>query len=747
MIKGIGSSASSPDINTLTSADIARMANVRPSAVSNWRNRANKNFPKPVDSKDGRPLFDYDQVAAWLTDNGIAFKDTRLEQAAWSFFDQWRNQADPLEMASLLLWAMCLNRMTQRFDMDDAWAKLLASIETEPMHAMDYCDHLVASLLQHIATTATSASAGTALSLALTRPEEVGSLRPGDLSELLRFTENLSSHGTDKANQLVSLILERSIISQGRMSGDFGRPNSSVSTLLAKLASAYLREQDHALGQQVTVYDSACGILESHLQFGKILSPSENPDGTDNTTPASRLALRCADIDRHTAVLAARRFVLAEETGVSLDIHIQDSLAQDPFPGVRSDIVMLEAPFGMRWEPNTADPRWKYGIPTKSNSSLAWIQDALAHLADDGRAFVVTSGGPLFSQGHEAEIRRSLLAAGCVEAIIALPGNLYVNTAIPTFIWVLSAPNASRDSIAMISLTEKDSRYRSLSDMPSWIRPALEWFAHGTVSKLLAVHSISIRNVRSVEILGKGRVSLLPADWLGSEPPSAASINRTYQSRLATLRTLRDQVSAALNTLDGFDAEIFDCSQANTIRLREIAMIRQGDYGGPESHNLPDEVIGAKDVRSHHLHANTSLPHNEEDGIVTQKNDILLAVGNRPSAMVDPEGGHYVHKNVHLVRLMDGQWIPDYVALMIEGKWNCGSAEFVLKRVRPTQLEIPVLPLPQQQRIVDYARAVETLNRQAELYKAQLDTVASAARYNAVIDTVKENSVKNGETR
>ena len=50
-----------------------------------------------------------------------------------------------------------------------------------------------------------------------------------------------------------------------------------------------------------------------------------------------------------------------------------------------------------------------------------------------------------------------------------------------------------------------------------------------------------------------------------------------------------------------------------------------------------------------------------------------------------------------------------------------------IPRIRPVQLRIPALPLEQQERIVAYARAVETLREQANLYGQQLDTLANAA--------------------
>ena len=59
-----------------------------------------------------------------------------------------------------------------------------------------------------------------------------------------------------------------------------------------------------------------------------------------------------------------------------------------------------------------------------------------------------------------------------------------------------------------------------------------------------------------------------------------------------------------------------------------------------------------------------------------------------------------------------------------------------IPRIRPVQLRIPALPLEQQERIVAYTRAVETLREQANLYGQQPGTLANAARYGACVGIV-----------
>ncbi|PJM80117.1 HsdM family class I SAM-dependent methyltransferase [Bifidobacterium scaligerum] len=724
--------------NTLSSADIARMAGVRPSAVSNWRNRENKNFPKPVDSKDGRPLFDYDEVAAWLTSNNIAFEDTRMEQAAWSFFDRWRNQADPMAMMSLLLWSLCARSAANSLHCEVEWQAFLSKVDAEQSYT-DACQQLVNVLLNAYDGNSTAAAR-----LALTPPSEIEQLQPDELAELLHFANNLFALGTDKMNQLVSIVLERTIISQGRMSGEFGCPKSRVSVLLAKLAAAHINK--HESGKQsIIAYDPACGILESLLQLGSIIDKDINtqqPAVGDNQQSNSERTIKfhCADINVRTSTIAARRFLLADLTGVSLDIHTQDCLVQDSSPYTRADVVVLETPFALRWEPNDTDLRWRYGMPTKNDSALAWVQDALAHLSDVGRAFVVTSGGPLFRAGSETDVRRALVAAGCVEAIIALPSNLYVNTSIPTFLWVLTPPNKTRDTVSMVSMTVESDAY-GVQDKPiEWMEQTLKWFAHGS---LLPTRPLIAQTVRSIELLGDPQVNLLPSQWLDADKQTPDEIELTYTQQQDALTPMNVLASKAFETLQQFDAQGLDCRGITTVRLGSIATIRQGDYkperkSGYALHEqvTPEDVVTPDDVSAHQLRELDSTQESKEGNRITVKNDILLISGELAKAVVDESGGRRVHKNVHIVRLMDEQrWNPQYVAIMAEGTWSRDrqTPSIFVKGIRPAQLQIPALPLDQQNRVVAYAHAVETLRQSVELYRTQLDTVTSAIRHGAAI--------------
>jgi type I restriction enzyme M protein len=91
------------------------------------------------------------------------------------------------------------------------------------------------------------------------------------------------------------------------------------------------------------------------------------------------------------------------------------------------------------------DPRFKYGVPsaTKQGGNYAFIQHMLSHLDDDGMAATVMANGAMSVQGTEGDIRESIVEDDLLDAVIALPKELFFTTSIPACIFVLSKGKGS----------------------------------------------------------------------------------------------------------------------------------------------------------------------------------------------------------------------------------------------------------------------------------------------------------------
>lgn len=124
----------------------------------------------------------------------------------------------------------------------------------------------------------------------------------------------------------------------------------------------------------------------------------------------------------------------------------------------------------------TEDVRWKYGTPPEGNANYAWLEHMVYHLSPNGCAGIVLANGALSSNtSNEGVIRKNLVDAKLVDAIVALPDKLFYSTGIPVSLWILNRNKkdnpkfrSREDEILFIdarNLGEMvDRRHRELSD-------------------------------------------------------------------------------------------------------------------------------------------------------------------------------------------------------------------------------------------------------------------------------------------
>ncbi len=149
------------------------------------------------------------------------------------------------------------------------------------------------------------------------------------------------------------------------------------------------------------------------------------------------------------------------------NIKLGNTLSNDQLYADKFDYMLSNPPFGVDWKKIESsikdehtlkgfDGRFGPGLPRVSDGSLLFLMHLISKLRDNqagdaqgatgGRIGIILNGSPLFTGGAgsgESEIRRYLLEADLVEAIIGLPTDMFYNTGIATYVWVLS--NKKRD--------------------------------------------------------------------------------------------------------------------------------------------------------------------------------------------------------------------------------------------------------------------------------------------------------------
>ena len=200
-------------------------------------------------------------------------------------------------------------------------------------------------------------------------------------------------------------------------------------------------------GREITILDQACGtggMLSTSYNFIKRFNPDAN-----------------IRLFGHEIVPESYAMCLAEMLIKGQDIsniRLQDTMKADAFPDTKMRFVIENPPFGQAWGGKDAGEgvedavldeykkgfsgRWGAGLPGSGDMQMLFLQSAVDKLnPKNGRAAIIEDGSPLFVGGTasgESQIRRWLLEEDRIEAIIALPTDLFYNTGIATYIWVLS---------------------------------------------------------------------------------------------------------------------------------------------------------------------------------------------------------------------------------------------------------------------------------------------------------------------
>ena len=196
-------------------------------------------------------------------------------------------------------------------------------------------------------------------------------------------------------------------------------------------------------GVITSVYDPACGT-------GGMLSVAQ--EEIRNINPNAKVALFGQEInDESYAGCKADMLIKGEDPD---KIKYGSSFSQDGFKGKHFDYIFSNPPYGKKWSYDETfinkeaidgyNGRFGVGLPGISDGQLLFLQHMISKMHIDGhktRVAIVFNGSPLFNGdagSGESEIRRWILENDWLEAIVGLPNQLFYNTGIFTYVWILT---------------------------------------------------------------------------------------------------------------------------------------------------------------------------------------------------------------------------------------------------------------------------------------------------------------------
>jgi type I restriction enzyme M protein len=209
----------------------------------------------------------------------------------------------------------------------------------------------------------------------------------------------------------------------------------------------FLEDDDILTGNNVakTIYDPACGT-------GGMLSVAE--DYLKKLNSSAELICFGQEINDQTYAICKADILI--KGGNADYIKNGNTLSDDQFKDEKFDYILSNPPFGREWKNDKAAVekeaklgfagRFGAGLPPVNDGQMLFLQTAIAKMKEQGsRVAIIHNGSPLFTGdagSGPSEIRRYILENDLLEAIIALPNDIFYNTGIATYIWVLSNKKA-----------------------------------------------------------------------------------------------------------------------------------------------------------------------------------------------------------------------------------------------------------------------------------------------------------------
>ncbi len=240
--------------------------------------------------------------------------------------------------------------------------------------------------------------------------------------------------------QIYEELLRRFSELSNESSGEHYTPRDIVLLLTSMVFSG---SKDDLKGEGVirSIFDPCCGT-GGMLSIGKdwIL---------ENISSKVKVNLYGQELNPQTYSICKSDFLI---TGEDPDnIRLGSSLSNDHFSGKKFDYQITNPPFGVSWksdeefvksEAENPNGRFSVGTPRTSDGSLLFLQHMISKMKPEGsRIGVIFNGSPLFTGdagSGESEIRKWIIENDWLECIVQLPDQLFFNTGITTYIWIVT---------------------------------------------------------------------------------------------------------------------------------------------------------------------------------------------------------------------------------------------------------------------------------------------------------------------
>ena len=461
---------------------------------------------------------------------------------------------------------------------------------------------------------------------------------------------------------------------------------AEVAALMADLADARGRD----------VFDPAAGT-------GELLLAAALKYGDPGYGPAHAVG---QEIDAGLARLADARVRLRSDDA---NVEVGDSLRDDKFPDLKVHSVICHPPFGTRdWglDELADDPRWEYGVPSRSEPELAWVQHALAHLEAGGKAALLMPPAAA-SRPSGRRIRAELLRRGALRGVISLPAGAVQPRHVPVHLWVLQAPGSQRETDPRVLLVEgagaAPGTEASAEPKPGWTEfgemTRAAWDAFGAGAVPGTGEPGHWRVVRAIDLLDE-TVDLTPARHVGIAD-SGSSPTRTLDDVRTLASRLRDALRAA-------DAGV-------GVGVGDTTGVQPGD-GTPAWRTATVSDLVRQGTLELYRWPGKGRAGDMAESFSVRPGDVLVptAVGGQViGTVVGAQGEQPRMGQFHVIRPDPTHLDPWHLAGFLAAPANVQQASYgtgITQRIDARRLAVPLLPLERQRRYGEVFKRLQDLS-------------------------------------
>jgi hypothetical protein len=340
-----------------------------------------------------------------------------------------------------------------------------------------------------------------------------------DATEQSLLDESLAAAKREGTAEVFRFLLDRWLTAHVRQITTTPEP---IGRLMAEVA-------DEVGSDKVrTVLDPACGSGTLLLAAARRWKELRRITGQDKDAVLAALTAARLHVEQVTDDVSGR-----------IEVTVADSLRHGTHAGAEADVILSSPPANVRdWghDELATDTRWVFGLPPRSESELAWVQEVIASLALGGTG-VLLLPPTVAARRAGRRIRAALLRAGALRAVIALPVGAAPPYGVGLHLWVVQRPVRRTPPTGLLLVDTGDCRTTT-----SLRRPEIDWDAvrDRVVSALRGQHGEGSRVVPVIELLDEG-VDLSPARHTsGSNLHAAVDLGEEWSGFRAQLERVTE---------------------------------------------------------------------------------------------------------------------------------------------------------------------------------------------------------------